>query len=269
MQFLDNSFHLWRIWRANARASVTREMAFRGNFILSIIRQLLWAGAFLFLIEIIFQNTDALGGWSKPEILIILALSRIVEGIMDTMFSRNIADFPTQINEGKFDFNLLKPGPAQFHTAFKRLHIHNIIGGIASGLAILAYAIVQIDPLPGLVSWITFIVLVSLAITIFYSLLILVASLAFFLERLQTMWSFINLFTEPLTAPFNIFPRKVEVSLTFILPLAFVVFVPAQTITGHPEPWHLPVAILVTIVFLTLANLAWAAGLRRYSSASS
>ena len=104
---------------------------------------------------------------------------------------------------------------------------------------------------------------------IFYSLLILLASLVFYIERLEALWSFLQLITEPLTVPFDVFPTTPRLALTYALPLAFIVFVPAQAITGRLQLWQLPTAIALAAIFLILANLAWRAGLRRYSSASS
>lgn len=263
------SSHLWRVWRANARASLIREMEFRANFFLGIIRQLLWLAAFIFLIEMIFRNTQSLAGWSKAEVLVILALSRIIEGTIDTLFSRNIADLPELVQRGTFDFNLLKPGPVQFYTAFRRFHFHNVIGHLSAGLITFAYAVTQLDQVPEPTHWLLLGSLIAVSLVIFYSLLILLASLVFFVERLQAIWSFLQLVTEPLTVPFDIFPRAPRIALTYALPIAFIVFVPAQALTGRLALWQLPVALLMAALFLTLANLAWRAGLKRYSSASS
>jgi len=267
MPFLDSSKHLWRVWRANARASMVREMEFRSNFLLGLIRQFLWVGVFVFLIEVIFQNTESLAGWSKPEVLLILALSRIIEGTIDTFFSRNIAHLPQDVQNGEFDFNLVRPGSAQFYTAFRRFYFHNI-GHLISGVIILLYALSQM-PAPAPMSVTAFLILVAVSLTTFYSLLILLASLVFYFDRFETMWSIISLITEPLTVPFDIFPRSVRIPLTYFIPIAFVVFVPAQALTGRLELWQIPAAIGIAALFLLLANLAWRAGLRRYSSASS
>lgn len=269
MPFLANSLHLWRVWRANARASFIREMEFRGNFFLGLLRQLLWAGAFIVLIDLIFQNTDSLSGWSKAEVLLIVGLSRLAEGIMDTLFTRNIAEFPRSVHDGKFDFNLLRPGSVQFYTMFRRLFLYSLFGHIAVGLIIITYAVSQFTAIPPLHQWALTFFLISLGISIFYSLLLAVASLVFVLERLESLWGFMELFTEPLTVPFDIFPRAPRLMLTYFLPLAFVVFVPAQALTGRLQWWQIPAAIALAALFLLLANLAWRAGLRRYSSASS
>lgn len=269
MPFLANSLYLWQVWRANARASLIREMEFRSNFFLGVLRQVLWLGAFIFLIETIFTHTQSIAGWQKPEALIILALSRIIEGILDTFIERNIADLPSIVQKGNFDFYLTKPVPVQFYTAFKQFYLHNTIGHIGGGLATFVYALTQLTYQPHLGTWLLMITLIAAGLVIFYSLLILLASLVFFVERLEALWSFLQLMTEPLTVPFDVFPPTPRLALTYALPLAFIVFVPAQAITGRFQMWQLPTAIALAAIFLLLANLAWRAGLRRYSSASS
>lgn len=260
--------HLWRVWLANTKTSIIREMGFRGNFLLGITRQASWLAAFLFMIDIIFRNTQTLSGWSKPEVMIILALSRIIEGILDTFCSYNIAMFPQNVQRGQFDLMLVKPLPSQFAVAFQNFHIYNL-GSIISGLVLFSYGIWHIQPIPTLTQWLLFFLVIACGIVIFYSLLILVASLVFYFERLAALYGFMTLFTEPLTVPFDIFPRAPRLLLTYILPIAFIVFVPAQVITGKLAPWQVPVAIILAVIFLVLANLAWRAGLRRYTSASS
>lgn len=268
MHLLDNSKHLFKVWRANARTSMVREMEFRTNFILGIIRHTIWITAFVFMIEIIFTNTNDLNGWNRAQMLIVLALSRIIEGTLDTFISRNIALLPRTVQQGEFDIFLLKPLPSQFSVAFQKFHFYNI-GNIIGGLLIFIYALANLNTLPSPVEWSMFMLLVGVSFTIFYSCLILVASLVFRLERLESLWSLLVFFTEPLTVPFDIFPRTPRLLITYIIPIAFVVFVPAQAITGKLQLWQIPVAMFVAVVFLTLANLAWASGLKRYTSASS
>jgi len=267
MPLLDSSWRLLKVWRASVRAGLVREMEFRANFLLGVIRQFLWLAIFLFTIEVIFQNANSLAGWNKAQVLVILALSRLIEGILDIFLTRNIAEMPHLVQTGQFDFHLLKPVPAQFYSAFRKTNLYNI-GNFTAGLILFAYATTLIPHISSL-QWALFVIITILGITIYYSLLILVTSLVFFTERLESLWGFLSLFTEPLTVPFDIFPRLPRVALTYLLPIAFLVFVPTQALTGRLQLWQLPVAIAITAIFLLLANLAWRAGLKRYSSASS
>jgi ABC-2 type transport system permease protein len=268
MRLLDNSRHIWKVWRANARASVIREMEFRGNFFAGLIRQMLWLGTFILFINVTFRNTSSLSGWSQGEVLVILALSRLIEGTMNTLFLSNIMEVPTIIQKGMFDFHLTKPISVQLYTSFHRPSIDNI-GNVCAGIVLLAYALFHIPTPPSTVSWLLFIALAFMGIAIFYSLLILVVSLVFYIERLEALWGFVSLFTEPLTVPFDVFPHAPRLFLTYVLPIAFIVFVPAQALTSRLAWWQFPVALAITLFLLIASNMLWRAGLRRYTSASS
>ncbi len=260
--------HLLNVWWQLAKVSMIREMEFRSNFVLGIIRQILWLGAFLFSLSVIFQHTSNIHGWTQAELIIILALSRIFEGIIDVTITKNIADFPRLIQQGSFDYILTKPLPSQFATAFRTVNIY-LLGNVIAGVVLLGITLasgsVAVSPMSiGLFLWVSI-----MGIAIFYSILITTASLAFFLERLEALWGLMNLYTEPLTTPVTIFPRTAQAIMTYIIPIAFIVFVPAQAITNKID-WHIGVtATMMAAMFLTIANIVWQAGLRRYTSASS
>lgn len=268
MPSLDSSKHLLKVWLASNRASLVREMEFRGNFFIGLFRQFLWLSAFIFLIEIIFNNTSQLAGWSKFEVMAILALSRIIEGVINVVFSDNIMSLTSKVQQGTLDFMLVKPLPSQFAAFFTRLSYQNI-GNLLNGFILLGYIATQAPHFFTITNLLLTTFLAFLGITIYYSLLVIVGSLVFRLDRLEALWSFNILFSEPLTTPFEVFPYGPRLILTYLLPIAFVVFVPAQALTNRLESWQLPLAIIIATIFLTLANLAWQAGLRRYTSASS
>ena len=268
MQFLDSSWHHFKVWLAIIRTRRVREMEIRTNFLLGIGREILWFGVFLFVIEVVFQNAESLAGWSQAEVLVVLALSRLLEGGMNILFIRNIGEIPFSVNDGTFDFLLVKPISAQWHAAFKRFMFYNF-GTFGTGVALFAYVLLLPEVSLSVPAVGVLILLVFLGVIIFYSLLLLVATLGFFLERLEAVWAFFHLFSEPLTMPFDIFPRGARVAMTYVVPLAFVVFVPAQAVTQRLSSWQLPLAVGIAVVTFVVTQLFWRAGLRRYSSASS
>lgn len=260
--------HLGRVWLASGRASVVREMEFRANFLLGLVRQGLWLGVFIIFINVIFRHVDDLSGWSRAEMLVILALSRLMEGLINVLFVHNLMELPQAVQKGQFDFYLTKPVPAQFMAAFRSFSLYSI-GNVIAGAVLLAYALPHLPTLPHPAAWFIFPLLAACGLVVFYSWLVIVATLVFYLERLEALWGFLVLFSEPLTVPFDIFPRPARVALTYLLPIALVVFVPAQALTGRLQWWQVPLAAVLAALFLLIANLAWRAGLRRYSSASS
>lgn len=267
MPFLANSKHLARVWLAAVRASMVRELEFRTNFFSGLLRQFLWLAAFILFIETVFHNTNALAGWQKSEVLIILALSRFFEGFVETFFGRNIMGAPEAINEGQMDFILIKPVPAQLFMAFRRFY-YSGLGNILAGIVLLIYASSTTGiALDG--RWLLLLPLATAGLAIYYSILILLVTIAFYAEQFKAFFALTRIITEPLTVPLDIFPIGAQIAFTYLIPIAFIVFVPAQALTGRLSWWQVPLAMGIAAVFLVLANLAWRAGLRRYSSASS
>lgn len=257
-----------KVWGAIARASFVREMEFRANFFLGLLRQLLWMGTFVFIVQTMFEHTTALVGWSKPQVLTIVALSRLIEGILNTLFTPNIMELPQLVQTGKFDFHLTKPLPTQLYTSLYRFAFYNI-GNVLAGFLLLGFAVSQYDHLPSLGSFLLMTALAGTGIIIFYSLIIMAGSMVFFFERLEALWGFLSLFSEPLTVPFDIFPRVPRGIITYILPLAFIVLAPAQALTQKITGPQIALAVMFAVLFFTLSSFAWQAGLKRYTSASS
>ena len=54
-----------RLFRAFARFSLANELAFRGNFLLKILVELLWLGILLVFYDTVFHYTTAVAGWSR------------------------------------------------------------------------------------------------------------------------------------------------------------------------------------------------------------
>jgi ABC-2 type transport system permease protein len=60
-----------------------------------------------------------------------------------------------------------------------------------------------------------------------------------------------------------------RIGLTFLVPLAFAVTVPAEAVTSRLE-WHtVGLAAAVTLALVVISRAFWKLGLRHYSGASS
>lgn len=68
--------------------------------------------------------------------------------------------------------------------------------------------------------------------------------------------------------PVGIHPGWLRGSLTFLVPIAFAVTVPAEALTGRLDGQTLIGATALTVALLALARWIWRTGLHRYSGAS-
>src|SRR5579863_7647041 len=71
----------FRIYAALWRTSITREMSFKGNFILWIIVELLWFGLQLSFVGVVFTQTSQIGSWSAWEVVLLTGASNFIQQI--------------------------------------------------------------------------------------------------------------------------------------------------------------------------------------------
>jgi ABC-2 type transport system permease protein len=68
--------------------------------------------------------------------------------------------------------------------------------------------------------------------------------------------------------PVEIYPGWLRMGVTFLVPLAFAVTVPAQSVTSRLTIGNVLLAFALAAGLLVLSRWIWRRGLRRYSGAS-
>ena len=104
---------------------------------------------------------------------------------------------------------------------------------------------------------------------IFYSLYISIASITFSVGKFSAFPSLYNIFSFPMSFPIDIYGRNTNFLLTFILPLAFVVTIPAKVFLDKLDFSYVGLGVIFAGVFLFLSTRIWNLALKHYSSASS
>jgi len=113
-----------------------------------------------------------------------------------------------------------------------------------------------------------FIVALVLGGLMIYCVWLMVTTTAFWIVRVEEIT---NLFQGIYAAgrwPVTIYPTWLRYGLTFLVPVAFAVTVPAEALTGRLTVGTLLLACGLTVVLLVLARLVWKKGVRNYSGAS-
>jgi ABC-2 type transport system permease protein len=101
-----------------------------------------------------------------------------------------------------------------------------------------------------------------------YSFWLMLTTVAFWVVRMEEM---VNLFEGLYAAgrwPVSVYPDWLRSGLTFLVPIAFAVTVPAEALTNRLTPQTLVGAILFSILLAVISRLFWKHGLKSYSGAS-
>jgi ABC-2 type transport system permease protein len=269
-----------RILWAFARNSLIREMTFKGNFLIEIVTTAFWFSAQIIMFDLIFRNVGEVNGWTRYEYFAFMATGMIVNTLIEAFFMPNCANFSELIRTGNLDFVLLKPIDTQFLVSFEKLDLGALANLFMAG-GLLGYALWNLGRPIALTQAVTYVVLIAVAVTFFYALMITLASTSIWFGRNQGLydfWFYITIFARH--------PRSIYVNsrlpgaeallftFTFLVPILLVVTLPAETVTGklfnpeHPH-WFVWVAPIAALVGLFLSRRVFQWSLKGYRSASS
>jgi ABC-2 type transport system permease protein len=113
-----------------------------------------------------------------------------------------------------------------------------------------------------------FIAALIMGAVMIYCFWLMLTATAFWIVRVNDM---INLFQGVYAAgrwPVTIYPNWLRLGLTFLVPVAFAVTVPAEALTARMQPLTLLEAAGLTLLLVILARVVWRLGVRNYSGAS-
>ena len=90
-----------------ARYSLSREMAFRGNFLVKVSVEVLWLGILLAFYRTVFARTRSVAGWPEEQYLFFVGCFFAMNGLIEMLFLDNCNDFAELVRTGDLDFLLL------------------------------------------------------------------------------------------------------------------------------------------------------------------
>src|SRR5205823_5256165 len=79
------------------RTEVQYAMAYRANFAFGIVRLLIVVGTSIGAALILFQYTDAMNGWTLPQMIALLGVYYVVQGLGDLMFLPSVTKLMEQV----------------------------------------------------------------------------------------------------------------------------------------------------------------------------
>jgi len=252
------------------RNSLIREMNFKANFILWMLVELLWFAGQIVFIEVIFGYVDAIGDWSKWEVVLLVGTHQLIGQIYHAFFYVNVANLPELVRTGRLDLMLVLPVDAQFAVSTRVFGLDNLVNALV-GVAIVMFALARLDLVPGPHQIALFTIAVGLGVCIHYAIMFSLATISFWIVRAQGLiYGYFNFFNIA-RYPDVVFRGVFKIIFSYMIPVIVVANVPARILT---RAFDSPVSGLLHLagasVFVVLATRAfWHFALRRYSSASS
>jgi ABC-2 type transport system permease protein len=204
--------------------------------------------------------------WSWEQALVVLGMFTLLQGFSATVLIPNLNKIVTQVQQGTLDFVLLKPISSQFWLSTRIISPWGL-PDLVFGLVVIAYAGERLG-----LGWRAYGLavppLVLGALTL-YSLWFMLGATSIWFVKIYNVTEVLRGLLEAGRFPVVAYPVAYRVFFTFIIPVAFLTTVPAQTMLGQGGLGWLLASGLLAAVLLVSANRFWRFALRFYTSASS
>jgi ABC-2 type transport system permease protein len=250
------------------RVGIMGEAAYPANFLAHLIDSALELGTALAGLALIFAHTATLGGWRSDELVALVGVYFLVGGVIGLVIQPGMEQLTESVRDGTLDFTLTKPEDAQLLVSVWRVEIWKMID-VGLGLVILGIALARLGQRVGPAQAAAFVGTIVAGGIIVYSFWLILATTAFWLVRVENVLVIFQSVYEAGRWPVSIYPGWLRFALTFLVPVAFAITVPAQAIAGRLTWQTLLEAAGFAAALFTAARLFWRIGVRHYSGASS
>jgi len=250
------------------RVSVMNDLQYRVNFVIQLFQSLLALGTGLVVLALVFSQTNELDGWSRPELLAVMGIFTLMGGVIRSVVQPNMQRLLEDVRLGTLDFTLTKPADTQLLVSVREVRIWPAVD-ILTGLVVLGVALAQLgrETTPGRA--VAFTAMVLLGAVMIYCFWLIITTGAFWLVRMDQVQELFDGVYRAGQYPVGIYPGWLRFGLTFLVPLAFAVTVPAEAVTSRLGWGSVVLAVVIAAVLVLGSRAFWRLGLRHYSGASS
>ena len=258
----------WRIGMRITALNFRAQLEYRGEFLLQVCVGIVWQMSIIVFATVLLSQFSGMGGWSSPDILLGVAVRMLSNGL-SVLICGNVGQVVNLAQAGRIDGFLLRPMPVYRQVLLSRFPV-NALGDVTVGIALFVGALERstLDWTPGRSAYLVATVIGATLVTCAIFTVVSAAGLHY---PSTTYWdSWVDELTSTFGSyPLSIMPRLASGALTFVLPLAFIAYLPIGVLTGHSSSLGVPVALAaaapaVGLAAFVAARLLWNASLRRY-----
>ncbi|GAA2316182.1 transporter [Streptomyces caniferus] len=255
------------------RMWVRSALAYRASFLMMAFGNFAANALDFVAIMLMFSRIDALGGFSLPEVAFLYGTSGVSLGLADLLLG-SIEGLGRRVRDGTLDVLLLRPAPVFAQVAADRFALRRL-GRLTQALLVLGWSLPRL-PVDWTVGRVLMVPLMAVCgAAIFAAVFTAGAAFQFWAQdAAEVQNSFTYGGNAMLQYPPTVFAKELVRGVTFLVPLAFVNWLPALRLLGRPDPLGLPgwvdfLGPVVAALMCTGAGLAWRLGLRAYRSTGS
>ena len=267
------ALHQLTLWWQIVGARIRSDWQYRTSFVLFTLSQAVVNTVEFIAILIVVDLVPSLGGWSRADVAFLYALASVPFAVTD-IFISSVDRTSRYVQTGEMDRLLLRPISPLLQLTSMEFELRRV-GKLIPSLLVLAWAVAAVE-----VTWSPRrIALLGVALVcgsvIYAALWIATSATAFWFVATDEANNAVTYGGEFANQyPLHIYRGWIRAVLGWIVPLAFVAYVPAQAILGAANPLELPpwfvyLTAPVAAVALAVALRIWRLGITHYQSTGS
>lgn len=261
------------VYRRLVGARLRSDLQYRSSLALLVTAQVLVTTLELASIAVLFTNVEVLAGWSFLEVAFLYGLSSLAFGIAD-VFASQVETASKHIKAGTFDQFLIRPVGTLLQLSAMEFALRRV-GRCVQPIVVLVItlATLDVDWTPGRVLLVP--VALASGVAIYGAIWVLSSSVAFWAVETQEMANAFTYGGNTLASfPVDLYGAALRRIVIFVVPLAFVAYLPAAELLAKPLPFGLPPGIgwaapAVAAVLVAAAGALWRLALRHHHSTGS
>ena len=257
----------WKLAWLHLRIGVMNELQYRANFAIQLVQSLVAIGTGLVVLALIFDQTDQLAGWTRPQLLVVMGVFTLVGGVIGFAIEPNMGRVMGDVEQGTFDYVLTKPVDSQLLASVREFRLWRLTDAVV-GIVVIVWGLVQLDERVGVAEVASFVVTLVAGSVLIYCLWLVLTTGAFWFTRVDMVQELFSGLYRAGQYPVTIYPQWLRLSLTFLVPLGFAITVPSESLTGRLTIERFVVTVCFVVVAFTITRVIWRIGTRRYSGAS-
>lgn len=246
---------------------LARDMVYSFNFWMAFFVDTILFIFHLLAFSAIYSFTDSINGWSLNQVYIFIGTFTILDSINMGLWFFGLTNLKNNIHSGILDLVITKPINTQFYVSFQSFNPGSLFGVIIGTIMI----IIGVNKGGFQVDFMIicgYILLCIMMLSVFYSLMLIFRTFAFFFIKIDALEEVENSLIEiAFQVPGSVFQGVPKVIFMVILPYGLISTAPTEFITGLFAPAQWIWVSMVTIFFTVFSILFFRFGLSKYSSA--
>jgi ABC-2 type transport system permease protein len=249
------------------KVGVLNELQYRVNFVVQLFQSLIQLGTGLAVLALVYSHTDELNGWTQAELLTVLGTQILLGGVIRAAIQPNMQRLMEDVQLGTLDYALTKPEDAQLLVSVRQFRIWQVTD-VLSGAIVLGVGLAGVERSAGPLDTLAFAAALALGAVMIYCFWLVITTGAFWIVRMEFVLELFEGVYQTGRWPVGVYPAWLRYTVTFLVPIAFAVTVPAEAVTSRLEASTLLLSASFAVVLFAFARWFWRFGLRRYSGAS-